>query len=171
MRATVHVVSPAAFKAWLSSQKPNGAPPVGTPPAAAAQPGIPGAPAAGATGGSSSSGGSSSGGSGSAASAAAGKALFVGSGGCATCHTLSAAGATGTIGPNLDQRLKSDCSTAKSMAIRGKTLSQCIETAITKPYAYLPTGFSAGIMPSNFSQTLSPTQIQSLVTFLSSVTK
>jgi mono/diheme cytochrome c family protein len=33
---------------------------------------------------------------------AAGKAIF-GSAGCASCHTLSAAGSTGTVGPNLDQ--------------------------------------------------------------------
>jgi mono/diheme cytochrome c family protein len=31
-----------------------------------------------------------------------GKAIFA-SAGCATCHTLSAAGATGTVGPNLDE--------------------------------------------------------------------
>ena len=31
-----------------------------------------------------------------------GKAIFA-SAGCATCHTLAAAGATGTIGPNLDE--------------------------------------------------------------------
>lgn len=35
--------------------------------------------------------------------AAAGKAVFASSG-CASCHTLMAAGATGTVGPNLDQR-------------------------------------------------------------------
>ena len=34
---------------------------------------------------------------------AAGKTLFSKSG-CAVCHTLQAAGATGTIGPNLDQK-------------------------------------------------------------------
>jgi cytochrome c6 len=34
--------------------------------------------------------------------AAAGKALFT-SQGCISCHTLAAAGATGTVGPNLDQ--------------------------------------------------------------------
>jgi cytochrome c6 len=33
---------------------------------------------------------------------AAGKAVFTGSAGCAGCHTLADAGATGTIGPNLD---------------------------------------------------------------------
>jgi mono/diheme cytochrome c family protein len=37
---------------------------------------------------------------------AAGKAAF-GSAGCSGCHTLSAAGATGTVGPNLDE-LKPD---------------------------------------------------------------
>ncbi len=34
--------------------------------------------------------------------AAAGKELFA-SNGCGSCHTLSAAGASGTVGPNLDQ--------------------------------------------------------------------
>jgi mono/diheme cytochrome c family protein len=32
----------------------------------------------------------------------AGKEVFVGSAGCAGCHTLADAGSTGTIGPNLD---------------------------------------------------------------------
>ncbi len=43
---------------------------------------------------------------------AAGKSVFTGIGGCSSCHTLAAAGATGTVGPNLDTRLKSDCATA-----------------------------------------------------------
>jgi cytochrome c6 len=34
--------------------------------------------------------------------AGAGKEVFLGESGCASCHTLSDAGATGTIGPNLD---------------------------------------------------------------------
>jgi mono/diheme cytochrome c family protein len=34
---------------------------------------------------------------------AAGKAVFTGSAGCSSCHTLADAGATGTVGPNLDQ--------------------------------------------------------------------
>ena len=32
----------------------------------------------------------------------AGKAIFTGASGCAGCHTLKDAGATGTVGPNLD---------------------------------------------------------------------
>lgn len=35
--------------------------------------------------------------------ATAGKAIFTGSAGCSGCHTLKDAGATGTVGPNLDQ--------------------------------------------------------------------
>jgi mono/diheme cytochrome c family protein len=34
--------------------------------------------------------------------AAAGKEVFLGTSGCASCHSLADAGATGTIGPNLD---------------------------------------------------------------------
>jgi cytochrome c oxidase subunit II len=42
MRAPVRVVSPAAFQAWLAHQPLNGKPPIGVPPANAAQPGVPG---------------------------------------------------------------------------------------------------------------------------------
>jgi mono/diheme cytochrome c family protein len=42
------------------------------------------------------------GGGGGQGDAAAGKAVFT-SAGCSGCHTLKAAGATGTVGPNLDQ--------------------------------------------------------------------
>ncbi len=176
MRATVHVVSQRDFQSWLSSQKPNGAPPIGTPPPAAAQPGIPGAagatapPAAGAAPPPAANGAAPPSTS-SQSSAAAGKAIFIGSGGCSSCHTLAAAGSTATIGPNLDQRLRSDCASAASKKIRGATLQQCITTAITKPYAFLPSGFHAGVMPANFAQTLSSTQTQALVNFLASVAK
>ena len=33
----------------------------------------------------------------------AGKEVFVGAGGCGSCHTFSDAGTSGTIGPNLDE--------------------------------------------------------------------
>lgn len=102
---------------------------------------------------------------------AVGKSIFTGIGGCGGCHILAAAGTTGTTGPNLSQHLASDCALAKSQSVRGKSLKQCITTAIVKPYAFLPSGYSAGVMPSNFKQTLSPTQIQALVAFISSVTK
>jgi len=98
---------------------------------------------------------------------AVGKQIFTGVGSCGSCHTLSAAGTTGTVGPNLNN-LKQACAAPASQKIRGTTLQKCLTTAIAKPYAYLPPGYSAGIMPNNFSKTLSPTQIQALVAFLSS---
>jgi cytochrome c oxidase subunit 2 len=162
MRATVRVVTLAAFHTWLHSQKPNAPPPIGVPPANAAQPGIP-------TGSGSSSAAPSS--SSTAAEAAMGKTIFTGSGTCGACHTLAAAGTTGTIGPNLTQHLASDCATPASMKIRGKTLAECIHTAITNPYAYIPKGFHSGIMPPNFAQRLGTTDVQALVDYLVSVTK
>ena len=49
--------------------------------------------------------------------AVAGKAVFT-SAGCAGCHTLKAAGASGNVGPNLDQ-LKPDFATVKHQVING----------------------------------------------------
>jgi mono/diheme cytochrome c family protein len=102
---------------------------------------------------------------------AAGKQVFTGVGGCGSCHTLAAAGSTGTVGPNLDKDLRTSCATAQSKQIRGATLAKCIRTAIIKPYAYLPSGFKAGVMPSNFEQTLKPNEITALVNFLSTAAK
>ncbi len=104
-------------------------------------------------------------------SAAAGKQVFTGIGGCGSCHTLAAAGTTGTVGPNLDTRLRSDCALPASKKIRGATLAKCIQTAITNPYAFLPSGYAAGVMPSNFSTKLKPNEITALVNFLSSAGK
>jgi mono/diheme cytochrome c family protein len=102
---------------------------------------------------------------------AAGKAVFTGVGGCGSCHTLAAAATTGTVGPNLDKDLRTNCANPASKKVRGATLQQCITTAIVKPYAFLPAGFAAGVMPNNFSQTLSPSQVKALTTFLASATK
>ena len=106
-----------------------------------------------------------------APTAANGKTIFTGVGGCGSCHTLAAAGTTGTVGPNLDTRLKSDCATPESIKVRGVPLEKCIHTAIVDPYAYIPSGYASGIMPNTFSKTLSPSQIQALVAFISSAVK
>jgi cytochrome c oxidase subunit 2 len=167
MRETVHVVSSSAFDSWAKSQKPNAPPPIGAPPPGEASKYAAPVTASGSSSYAPLKGSSSS----SATSVAAGKAIFTGSSGCSGCHTLAAAGATGTIGPDLDQRLRSDCATAKSKTVRGASLQKCITTAITSPYKYLPSGYHAGVMPSNFGQTLTSTQIQALLTFLSSAAK
>jgi cytochrome c oxidase subunit II len=180
MRATVNVVSPQAFQSWLQSQPANAAPPVGTPPPNAAEAGEPGAAPSSPTGGTAegsgsanngpgaSSGGASTstgGSSGSSASTSAGKALFTGSGGCGACHTLAAAGTTGTIGPNLGTQVVPDSKK------RGLPLKQFINESIIKPNAYISPGFPPNTMPQTFSKTLTSAQIQDLVNFIASVTK
>ena len=102
---------------------------------------------------------------------ASGKAVFTGVGGCGACHTLAAAATSGTVGPNLSTRLAGDCALAASKKVRGATLPQCITTAIVNPYAFIPSGYTSGVMPNTFGKTLSPTQIKALVAFLGSVTK
>ncbi len=104
-------------------------------------------------------------------SATAGKTVFTGIGGCGACHTLGAASTTGTVGPNLDTRLKSDCALPASQKIRGATLQKCIQTAIVKPYAFIPSGYAAGVMPPNFGTKLKPNEITALVNFLSTAAK
>lgn len=103
--------------------------------------------------------------------AAAGKQVFTGVGTCGSCHTLAAAGTTGTVGPDLDTKLKADCASPASQKIRGKSLTACIEKAIVDPYAYLPSGYSAGVMPSNFSTRLKANEITALVNFISTAAK
>jgi cytochrome c oxidase subunit 2 len=173
MRAPVYVVEPSVFQRWLAALKANAPPPIGTPAPKAVQPGVPGSgkSVASAAAGSSSAGSSSSTSTSAGGAAAAGKAVFTGASGCSGCHTLADAGASGTVGPNLDVRLRTDCSTPASKRIRGATLTQCIHAAIVNPYAYIPSGYTKGVMPSTFGSSLTATQTQSLVSYLASVAK
>jgi cytochrome c oxidase subunit 2 len=84
--------------------------------------------------------------------AAEGKQIFDEQG-CSGCHTLEAAGATGTIGPNLDENLP------------GQSADQ-IRNSIIDPDAELAAGFNQGIMPDNFGDALSDKQLDTLVQFL-----
>ena len=86
----------------------------------------------------------------------AGKQVFE-TAGCKGCHTLKDAGATGTVGPDLDQALK-----GKSAAF--------IKQSIVDPNAVIANGYSGGIMPQNFKATIPPTQLDALVSYLSKVT-
>jgi mono/diheme cytochrome c family protein len=104
-------------------------------------------------------------------SPAAGKQVFTGVGGCGSCHVLADAGTHGVTGPNLDKDLKTNCATAQSKQVRGSTLEKCIHTAIVKPYAYIPSGYKAGVMPANFEKTLKPNEITALVNYLSKAAK
>jgi cytochrome c oxidase subunit 2 len=159
MRAAAQVITPAHFQAWLRSQKPGATqPPIGTPPPNAVQPGVPGAATAAPSG---ASPGSSS----SSTTPAAGKAVFTGSAGCGSCHTLAAAGTTGTVGPNLGTAIVPDAKKA------GMPVKAFIMNSILKPNAFISPGYRPNVMPQTFGQTLTQTQVQALVNFLSSVAK
>lgn len=86
----------------------------------------------------------------------AGKAVFA-SNGCASCHTLAAAGATGKVGPDLD-KLPAYAKQA------GQPLEAFVKQSIVDPNAYVQPGFPKGVMPP-FS-TLPADQLDALVKFL-----
>jgi cytochrome c oxidase subunit II len=89
--------------------------------------------------------------------AAAGAAVFQ-SAGCGGCHALADAGSKGGIGPDLDEGL------------RGRD-EAFIRESIVEPNADIADGFSAGVMPPNFEETLSPDDLDALVEYLASVTQ
>lgn len=109
-----------------------------------------------------SSGGSSGGGStGATGDANAGKAVFA-SNGCGSCHTLAAAGASGTIGPDLD-KISGDAQKA------GMPLAAFIKESITDPAAFTASGGPwTTPMPTTFGSSLSSTQIDDLVALIQS---
>ncbi|MEA2256904.1 MAG: cytochrome c oxidase subunit [Solirubrobacteraceae bacterium] len=133
MRSTVYVLKPAEFDRWVQKMTAKGG----------------AAPAGGNAG--------------AAAPAADPQAIFTSGNpstqalACATCHTLAAAKATGTVGPNLDKFLK-----GKSAAF--------IKESIVKPGAYVEKGYQNGIMPPNYGATLSAEQVDALVQYLSKAT-
>jgi cytochrome c oxidase subunit II len=87
---------------------------------------------------------------------AAGRATFTGTAGCAGCHALADAHATGTIGPNLDVGLK------------GRTAA-FIRQCITNPNSVAPPGYPKNVMPATFARSLTNAQITALVTYLKTV--
>jgi cytochrome c2 len=76
---------------------------------------------------------------------------------CAACHTLSAAGATGTVGPNLDLL-------HREAARAGQPLGAYTASAIVDPDAHPVPGYPSGVMPSY--RRLSSSQIADLVAYL-----
>jgi cytochrome c oxidase subunit II len=94
----------------------------------------------------------------SASSAAGGLSVFKANG-CSGCHTLTAAGATGTIGPDLD-KLVSYAQQAH------KPLEAFVRESIVSPNAYVQPGYPKNTMPQTFGTSLSKSQLDSLVAFL-----
>jgi cytochrome c551/c552 len=98
--------------------------------------------------------------SGGGGSAAAGLAVF-NANGCGSCHTFAPANSTGTIGPDLDKAPAQD-----AKADNNKELADFIEESIKDPDAYIAKGYSKGIMPTTFGNSLSSKQLHDLVAFI-----
>jgi cytochrome c oxidase subunit 2 len=77
---------------------------------------------------------------------------------CASCHTLSDAGASGTTGPNLDESL-------------ADMDADQIREAIVNPNADIAQGFGPGIMPQNYGDLLSSEELDALVKYLDEVSR
>lgn len=90
---------------------------------------------------------------------ALGKQLFVsgdpsvGATSCGSCHTMKAAGATGTIGPNLDKELTADPPAPT-------------RESIVDPNKEIAKGYKANVMPLSYDTRLSPKQIDALTTYI-----
>jgi mono/diheme cytochrome c family protein len=74
------------------------------------------------------------------------------SNGCSGCHTLKAAGASGTTGPDLDA------------ALPGQSAAQ-VRESIVDPSAEIVKGYP-NVMPKTYEQVLSPKDLDALVSFL-----
>ncbi len=132
MRSQAIVMTPQAFDRWArQARQPTGGPPSG--------------------------GGRPSGG-GQAAGAALGRRVFAASG-CGSCHTLRAAGATGTVGPDLD-KLQAEAKRA------GQPLESFVRESIVNPGAYVEPKYPNGVMPTTFGQSIPKAQLDALVQFL-----
>jgi len=89
--------------------------------------------------------------------ATTGAQLFAGAG-CGGCHTLAAAGTTGTTGPNLDEFLAPDDTTAG------------VEEMLVDPNVELAEGYPANVMPQDYGQTFSKAEIHQLAEYLVATT-
>jgi mono/diheme cytochrome c family protein len=79
------------------------------------------------------------------------------SNGCGGCHTLAAANAGGTTGPNLDE------------VLAGMSPAT-IEKSIVDPNSSIAKGYPPNVMPSNYESIISPTELKELVEYLADST-
>jgi mono/diheme cytochrome c family protein len=77
----------------------------------------------------------------------------VGAIGCGSCHTMKAAGATGTIGPNLDKELTADPASAT-------------RESIVDPNKEIIPGYSANVMPTNYGTAFTSQELDALVNYV-----
>jgi Cytochrome c. len=73
--------------------------------------------------------------------------------GCGSCHTMKAAGTSGTIGPNLDKELTADPASAT-------------RESIVDPNKEIIPGYSANVMPTNYGTALTKPELDALVNYV-----
>jgi cytochrome c oxidase subunit 2 len=73
--------------------------------------------------------------------------------GCGSCHTLAAANATGTLGPDLGATLEG-------------MPAAYVKESIVAPAAAATAGYDAGMMPEDYGTRIPPDDLDRLVTFL-----
>jgi cytochrome c oxidase subunit 2 len=87
-----------------------------------------------------------------------GAALFTAAG-CGSCHTFAPAGATGKVGPSLDD-----------LAAAAKAAGQDVQTftheSIVDPGKVVASGYADGVMPKNYGESYSAKEIDALVQYL-----
>jgi mono/diheme cytochrome c family protein len=72
---------------------------------------------------------------------------------CGSCHTMQAAGTSGTTGPNLDKVLTSDPPSAT-------------RESIVDPNKEIVPGYRANVMPPNYATALTPQQLDAVVNYV-----
>jgi mono/diheme cytochrome c family protein len=72
---------------------------------------------------------------------------------CGSCHTMKAAGTSGTTGPNLDKELTSDPPSAT-------------RESIVDPNKEIVPGYLANVMPSNYATALTPQELDAVVNYV-----
>ncbi len=91
------------------------------------------------------------------AGATTGEQIFTAAG-CAACHTLAKANASGTVGPSLDDL-------AQAAGEQEGTPEEYVRQSILDPDAVVVEGFQAGVMPS-YEGRLNDEQLQTLTEYL-----
>ncbi|MEI7889686.1 MAG: c-type cytochrome [Actinomycetes bacterium] len=88
--------------------------------------------------------------------AALGATVFT-SNGCGACHQLTAAGATGQVGPSLNKI--------------GSKPAAMIKQSIVNPNAVIAAGYAKGIMPPTFGASISAKDLDALIAYLQKVAR
>jgi cytochrome c553 len=73
--------------------------------------------------------------------------------GCGSCHTMKAAGTSGTVGPNLDKELTADPASAT-------------RESIVDPNKEIVPGYSANVMPTNYGTAFTKAELDALVNYV-----